>query len=92
MTKLMQKRFKTSLTVSAVLMASFLAGCASKIDTISEQKAVNDFVAKANIASNVIVADETSWWTKLNPDAHLTTQDKEFDLLRTLLVLVKMLY
>jgi len=68
MTKLMQKRFKTSLTVSAVLMASFLAGCASKIDTISEQKAVNDFVAKANIASNVIVADETSWWTKLNSD------------------------
>ena len=35
MTKLMQKRLKTSLTVSAVLVAAFLAGCASKIDTVS---------------------------------------------------------
>ena len=64
----MQKRLKTSLTVSAVLVAAFLAGCASKIDTMSEQKAVNEFVAKANIASNVSVADETNWWKKLNSD------------------------
>lgn len=65
MTKLMTKRVKTRLTLSAVLVAAALSGCASKIDTRSEQNAINDFVAQANIASNVAIADETNWWHKL---------------------------
>lgn len=65
MTKLMTKRVKTRLTLSAVLVAAALSGCASKIDTQSEQNAINDFVAQANIASNVAIADETNWWHKL---------------------------
>lgn len=65
MSKLMTKRLKTRLSVSAVLVAAFLSGCASKIDTLSEQNAINDFVSQANIASNVTVSDETNWWQKL---------------------------
>ena len=48
-----------------MLVAAFLSGCASKINTQSEQNAINDFVAQANIASNVAKADETNWWHKL---------------------------
>ena len=65
MTNLIAKPIKTRLTLSAVLVAAFLSGCASKIDTQSEQNAINDFVAQANIASNVAKADETNWWHKL---------------------------
>lgn len=65
MTNLIAKPIKTRLTLSAVLVAAFLSGCASKIDTQSEQNAINDFVAQANIASNVAIADETNWWHKL---------------------------
>ena len=65
MTNLITKPIKTRLTLSAVLVAAFLSGCASKIDTQSEQNAINDFVAQANIASNVAIADETNWWHKL---------------------------
>lgn len=65
MTNLIAKPIKTRLTLSAVLVAAFLSGCASKIDTQSEQNAINDFVAQANIASNVATADETNWWHKL---------------------------
>ncbi|MEJ2911074.1 TolC family protein [Pseudoalteromonas sp. C12FD-1] len=68
MTKLMTKRVKTRLTLSAVLVAAVLSGCASKIDTHSEQNAINDFVAQANIASNVATADETNWWQKLESE------------------------
>ncbi|ASM52175.1 hypothetical protein PESP_b0645 [Pseudoalteromonas espejiana DSM 9414] len=68
MSKLMTKRLKTRLSVSAVLVAAFLSGCASKIDTLSEQNAINDFVSQANIASNVTVADETNWWQKLGSE------------------------
>ena len=68
MTKLMTKRVKTRLTLSAVLVAAALSGCASKIDTRSEQNAINDFVAQANIASNVATADETNWWQKLESE------------------------
>ncbi|MDC9508832.1 TolC family protein [Pseudoalteromonas sp. Angola-4] len=65
MTNFIAKPIKTRLTLSAVLVAAFLSGCASKIDTQSEQNAINDFVAQANIASNVATADETNWWHKL---------------------------
>ena len=65
MTNLIAKPIKTRLTLSAVLVAAFLSGCASKIDTQSEQNAINGFVAQANIASNVAIADETNWWHKL---------------------------
>lgn len=65
MTNLITKPIKTRLTLSAVLVAAFISGCASKIDTQSEQNAINDFVAQANIASNVAIADETNWWHKL---------------------------
>ena len=65
MINLIAKPIKTRLTLSAVLVAAFLSGCASKIDTQSEQNAINDFVAQANIASNVAKADETNWWHKL---------------------------
>ena len=65
MINLIAKPIKTRLTLSAVLVAAFLSGCASKIDTQSEQNAINDFVAQANIASNVATADETNWWHKL---------------------------
>ncbi|ENN97756.1 MULTISPECIES: TolC family protein [Pseudoalteromonas] len=65
MTNLIAKPIKTRLTLSTVLVAAFLSGCASKIDTQSEQNAINDFVAQANIASNVAIADETNWWHKL---------------------------
>ena len=65
MTNFIAKPIKTRLTLSAVLVAAFLSGCASKIDTQSEQNAINDFVAQANIASNVAIADETNWWHKL---------------------------
>ena len=65
MTNLIAKPIKTRLTLSAVLVAAFLSGCASKINTQSEQNAINDFVAQANIASNVAKADETNWWHKL---------------------------
>ena len=65
MTNLIAKPIKTRLTLSAVLVAAFISGCASKIDTQSEQNAINDFVAQANIASNVAIADETNWWHKL---------------------------
>lgn len=65
MINLIAKPIKTRLTLSAVLVAAFLSGCASKIDTQSEQNAINDFVAQANIASNVAIADETNWWHKL---------------------------
>ncbi|AYM88605.1 TolC family protein [Pseudoalteromonas agarivorans] len=65
MTNLIAKPIKMRLTLSAVLVAAFLSGCASKIDTQSEQNAINDFVAQANIASNVAIADETNWWHKL---------------------------
>ena len=65
MTNLIAKPIKTRLTLSAVLVAAFLSGCASKIDTQSEQNAINDFVAQANIASNIAIADETNWWHKL---------------------------
>ncbi|BED91117.1 RND transporter [Pseudoalteromonas sp. MM1] len=68
MAKLMTKRVKTRLTLSAVLVAAVLSGCASKIDTHSEQNAINDFVAQANIASNVATADETNWWQKLESE------------------------
>ena len=65
MTNFIAKPIKTRLTLSAVLVAAFLSGCASKINTQSEQNAINDFVAQANIASNVAKADETNWWHKL---------------------------
>ncbi|MCW1718017.1 TolC family protein [Pseudoalteromonas sp. A3] len=65
MTNFIAKPIKTRLTLSAVIVAAFLSGCASKIDTQSEQNAINDFVAQANIASNVAIADETNWWHKL---------------------------
>ena len=65
MTNFIAKPIKTRLTLSAVLVAAFISGCASKIDTQSEQNAINDFVAQANIASNVAIADETNWWHKL---------------------------
>ena len=65
MTNFIAKPIKTRLKLSAVLVAAFLSGCASKIDTQSEQNAINDFVAQANIASNVAIADETNWWHKL---------------------------
>lgn len=65
MTNFIAKPIKTRLTLSAALVAAFLSGCASKIDTQSEQNAINDFVAQANIASNVATADETNWWHKL---------------------------
>lgn len=65
MTNLIAKPIKTRLTLSTMLVAAFLSGCASKIDTQSEQNAINDFVAQANIASNVAKADETNWWHKL---------------------------
>ncbi|ETJ48819.1 TolC family protein [Pseudoalteromonas agarivorans] len=65
MTNFIAKPIKTRLTLSAVLVAAFLSGCASKIDIQSEQNAINDFVAQANIASNVAIADETNWWHKL---------------------------
>ncbi|TMO08861.1 TolC family protein [Pseudoalteromonas sp. S327] len=65
MTNLIAKPIKTRLTLSTVLVAAFLSGCASKIDTQSEQNAINDFVAQANIASNIAIADETNWWHKL---------------------------
>lgn len=68
MTKLMTKRVKTRLTLSAVLVAAVLSGCASKIDTHSEQQAINDFVSQANIANNVATADETNWWQKLESE------------------------
>ncbi|MBH0025869.1 TolC family protein [Pseudoalteromonas sp. SWN29] len=66
MTKLVQKRLKTSLTASAVLVAAFLSGCASKIDTVSEQNVVSDFVTSANIAGKLTGADETNWWKGLD--------------------------
>ncbi|TWX66926.1 TolC family protein [Colwellia sp. C1TZA3] len=74
MTKLEQKRLKTSLTASAVLVVALVSGCASKIDTISEQNLINELVAKANIASELgeeldgklSDADETNWWQKLD--------------------------
>ncbi len=62
----MQKRLKTSLTASAVLVAAFLSGCASKIDTASEQNVVSDFVTSANIAGKLTGADETNWWKGLD--------------------------
>ncbi len=65
MTNLIAKPIKTRLTLSTMLVAAFLSGCASKINTQSEQNAINDFVAQANIASNVAKADETNWWHKL---------------------------
>ena len=65
MINLIAKPIKTRLTLSTMLVAAFLSGCASKIDTQSEQNAINDFVAQANIASNVAIADETNWWHKL---------------------------
>ncbi len=65
MTNLIAKPIKTRLTLSTMLVAAFLSGCASKINTQSEQNAINDFVAQANIASNVAIADETNWWHKL---------------------------
>ena len=64
----MTKRVKTRLTLSAVLVAAVLSGCASKIDTHSEQQAINDFVSQANIANNVATADETNWWQKLESE------------------------
>jgi multidrug efflux system outer membrane protein len=65
MTKLVNKALKTRLTISAVVVAAFLSGCASKIDTLSEQNAINEFVAKAAVAEQLDGADETSWWKGL---------------------------
>jgi len=61
MNKLANKTLKTRLTISAVLVAAFLTGCASKIDTVSEQNAINEFVAKAAVAEQLTGVDETSW-------------------------------
>jgi multidrug efflux system outer membrane protein len=65
MTKPITKQFKTQLTVATVLMAAFLSGCASKIDTRSEQNAINEFVANAAVAEQISGADETNWWQGL---------------------------
>ena len=65
MTKPITKQFKTQLTVATVLMAAFLSGCASKIDTRSEQNAINEFVANAAVAEQISDADETNWWLGL---------------------------
>ncbi|MBH0056767.1 TolC family protein [Pseudoalteromonas sp. SWXJZ94C] len=66
MNKLANKMLKTRLTISAVLVAAFLSGCASKIDTVSEQNAINEFVAKAAVAEQLTGVDETSWWKGLD--------------------------
>ncbi len=65
MIKLVQKSLKTSLTTSAILIAAMLSGCAAKIDAASEQNMVSEFIASANIASELNNIDETNWWQKL---------------------------
>ncbi|WP_350544711.1 TolC family protein [Pseudoalteromonas sp. 5-MNA-CIBAN-0065] len=65
MIKLVQKSLKTSLTTSAILIAAMLSGCAAKIDAASEQNVVSEFIASANIASELNNIDETNWWQKL---------------------------
>ncbi|MGO2181651.1 MAG: TolC family protein [Pseudoalteromonas nigrifaciens] len=65
MIKLVQKNLKTSLTTSAILIAAMLSGCAAKIDAASEQNVVSEFIASANIASELNNIDETNWWQKL---------------------------
>ena len=67
-------KLKTSLTATAILVAAFLSGCASKVDVASEQNLVSEFIAKANIiddfggklSANLTGADETNWWQKLD--------------------------
>ncbi|GAA61332.1 lipoprotein [Pseudoalteromonas sp. BSi20652] len=66
MNKLTSKTLKTRLTISAVLVTAFLSGCASKIDTVSEQKAINEFVSKAAVAEQLTGVDEISWWKGLD--------------------------
>ena len=61
-----QKKLKTSLTATALLMVALLSGCASKIDTAAEQNLVSELVTQANIASELSGADEKNWWQKLD--------------------------
>ncbi len=66
MTKLMQKRVTRQLSACAVLVTALLTGCASKIDIEAQQRAINDFVANANIAGQLSGADESNWWQQLD--------------------------
>jgi outer membrane protein, multidrug efflux system len=66
MTKLMQKRVTRKLSACAVLVTALLTGCASKIDIEAQQRAINDFVANANIAGQLSGADESNWWQQLD--------------------------
>jgi len=66
MIKLGHQKLKISFTVSTVLIAVLLSGCASKIDRVNEQNLVSDFVAQANVAGELSGADETNWWQKLD--------------------------
>jgi multidrug efflux system outer membrane protein len=65
MIKLIQKGLKARLGISSVLLAAFLSGCASKIDTVSEQNAINAFVVNASVADQLTGADEKNWWLGL---------------------------
>lgn len=65
MTKLRATKTKRGITASALLTVAILSGCASKIDTANEQNLISEFVAKADIASELKGANENNWWQSL---------------------------
>ncbi|MBQ4833691.1 TolC family protein [Pseudoalteromonas sp. MMG010] len=65
MRKFISYSIKTRLSLSAVLVASVLSGCASKIDINNEQASIQRFVENANITAQVALADEVNWWQQL---------------------------
>ncbi|TGE79771.1 TolC family protein [Pseudoalteromonas sp. KS88] len=54
-----------NLRLAAVVIASFLTGCASKIDEQQYQSDLQSFVEKTQIAQQLQGTDELNWWQKL---------------------------
>jgi multidrug efflux system outer membrane protein len=60
------KQLKTKLTIGAVLVATFLSGCANKIDEKQHQQLMQKFIADTEIATQLTGKDEINWWQQLS--------------------------
>ena len=56
--------------LTALVVASILTGCASKIDEQQYQSQLQEFVTKTQIAEQLQGQDELNWWQQLNSSQH----------------------
>ena len=60
-------QLNSKITVIALVVAStILSGCASKVDEAQHHQLLENFIERADIASNIAGKNEVNWWNQFN--------------------------